>query len=260
MVPPMTNTDHDRGFFPPAIPKIIHQAGPSQVLPAVYEKLRRHLIRLHRDWSYRFYDDHERREQVERHCPRVLAAYDAYPTEIQRVDLFRMVIVYALGGFYLDLDILCRKALDPLCGHRAVFAEEVTLSDRTAMRLGHREKLRVASYMFGAEAHHPFLNRVIEEMIRRADRPVQTENDVLESTGPGLLSTIYFDRASSDGPIRLLKTPGIRCPRCGNRSCQFGSYASHYHAGSWRWQGDAGRHGKADRAAPEFAVAGQSRT
>lgn len=220
------------------IPKIIHQTGPSQVLPEVYEKLKRHLIRLHPDWSYRFYDDHECRTMVKIHCPRGLAPYDAYPTAIQRVDLFRMVIVYALGGFYLDLDVLCRKALDPLCQHRAVFAEETTLSDRVAKRLGHRETLRVANYMFGAEAQHPFVRRVIEEMMRRADRPILTENDVLESTGPGLLSTIYFDHASEDGQIQLLGNPDIRCPKCGNRSCQFGFYASHYHVGTWRWQSD----------------------
>jgi mannosyltransferase OCH1-like enzyme len=125
-----------------------------------------------------------------------------------------------------------------LCQHGAVFAEERTLSAAEAEALGHHDPLRVANYMFGSEARHPFLRHVLRELVIRSKRPIACENDVLESTGPGMLTTLYHRVKSQYDDVQLIRNHGHRClsPYCQGQSCQFGYYASHLHIGSWRWQ------------------------
>jgi glycosyltransferase involved in cell wall biosynthesis len=72
--------------------------------------------------------------------------------------------------------------------------------------------------------------------VERGARPVVSDNDVLESTGPGLLSTVYARRGHAYPDIMVLAHPDRTCRRCGGLSCQFGDIARHLHHGSWRGQ------------------------
>jgi mannosyltransferase OCH1-like enzyme len=44
-----------------------------------------------------------------------------YPYAIQRADAIRYFIIHHYGGFYLDLDVGCRKDLSPLLKYDAIF-------------------------------------------------------------------------------------------------------------------------------------------
>jgi glycosyltransferase involved in cell wall biosynthesis len=88
--------------------------------------------------------------------------------------------------------------------------------------------------MFGSEPRHPFWLDVLDEMQARAGRPVARDEDVLETTGPGMLTDVYHRDAARDPRIRLLRNESLRCARCGGISCRFGEFAAHLHAGSWR--------------------------
>lgn len=220
------------------IPKIIHQTNATKELPEIYKSYQKRLLEIHPDWEYRFYDDIECRNTVERYFPSLLPIYDNYPANIQRVDIFRIVAIYAVGGFYLDLDIVCLKKLDTLCEFNCVFGEEKTLTQVEAKELGHRDTVRVANYMFGCEHHHPFLLHVLEEIVKRGQKKIITENDILETTGPGLITTVYHDCKEQYRDIVLLPNKDRECPSlyCKGVSCHFGNYANHRHLGSWRWQ------------------------
>ena len=61
---------------------------------------------------------------MEREFPEFAEFYDWYPRAVMRADLFRLLVVYRLGGFYLDTDFLLEAPLDPLVEHAAVFAVE----------------------------------------------------------------------------------------------------------------------------------------
>lgn len=220
------------------IPKIIHQTNATRKLPGIYRAGQKLLIDLHPDWEYRFYDDIECRNTVERYVPDLLPVYDNYPANIQRVDLFRIVAIYAIGGFYLDLDIVCFKKLDKLCPFNCVFGEEKTLTRAQTEELGHRDSVRVANYMFGSEPGHPFLLHILNEIIKRGQKKIVNEDDVLESTGPGLITTVYHDCKKHYRNIVLLPNRDRKCPSpyCGGAvSCHFGNFAAHLHLGSWRW-------------------------
>lgn len=56
--------------------------------------------------------------------PEILKIYDSYERDIQRADIFRLIVVYLYGGFYMDLDMLCLRNMDDLCNNRLVLGEE----------------------------------------------------------------------------------------------------------------------------------------
>jgi glycosyltransferase involved in cell wall biosynthesis len=219
-----------------AIPKIIHQTGRSRNISREDEAYQRRLRILHPKWQYRFYDDGDCRATVEHYLPSFIPLYDSYPRSIQRADAFRIVALWAMGGFYLDLDVECLKSLDDLCEYRCVLGEELTLTKGEAEELGHRNRMRVANYMFGTEAGHPFLVSVLSEMVKRSQRAIRTEDDVLESTGPALVSTVYGHWRDTFRDLVLLSNADRICPTCLRVSCHFGNYAKHHHAGTWRFE------------------------
>src|SRR5262245_42153583 len=70
--------------------------------------------KLHPRWRHRFFNDDACREFISERRPELLELYDYYPRPVQRADLFRVVAVHELGGFYLDLDMHLHMSLDPL--------------------------------------------------------------------------------------------------------------------------------------------------
>jgi mannosyltransferase OCH1-like enzyme len=218
-----------------AIPKIIHQTFRSADIPGKFSGFREHLISLHPGWEYKFYDDEACRGAVEKFFPAFLPIYDS-ASVIRKTDIFRAIAVYGEGGFYLDMDMECINPLDDLCEFRCVLGEELTLSAEDAARLGHRDRLRVANYMFGSEPGHPFLLRILRRMAGESRREILTENDVLESTGPGLVTTVYHDWKDKLRDVVLLRNSDRVCPLTGEVSCHFGNYGRHHHEGSWRFE------------------------
>ncbi|HML96626.1 MAG TPA: glycosyltransferase [Thermodesulfobacteriota bacterium] len=224
-----------------AIPKIIHQTCKSTMelspdLAAFVERV----AALHPGWEHRLYGDAECRAAVERIFPALLPLYDA-SLPIQKTDIFRVVAVYGDGGFYLDTDVECRIPLDDLSEFRAVFGEEATLSPEEAAGRGLESPLRVGNYAFGSEPGHPFLLGIIEGMAAQAGREIKAEEDILESTGPGLVTAVYTKYGRGMKDVVVIPNKDRTCPVCRALSCHFGSYAVHAHAGSWRWENLKGR-------------------
>ena len=234
------------------IPAITHQTAPTSALSPEQAMLRGRMTALNPGWDHRFYTDADCRDLIRRAFPALLSTYDAYPTAIQRTDLFRVAAVHLFGGIYLDLDMECLAPLAPLAPLDCVLAEESTLSPEQAAALGHAERLRIANYMFGSAPRHPFWLDVLDAMLERAGRPVASDNDILESTGPGLLSTVYARVGHTHPDITVLARPDQTCPRCGGPSCQFGDIARHLHHSSWR-----GRHGPATVPRPADPAPGR---
>jgi glycosyltransferase involved in cell wall biosynthesis len=215
------------------IPRITHQTAAR--IPQDDDACRQQLLALHPAWTHVVYDDEACRDAIRCELPYLLPLYDSFAHPVQRADLFRVAAVYLWGGFYLDTDVMCRRALDPLLEERCVLGEERTLSADQARMLGHEHTMRVANYMFASEPRHPFWIDVLDAMVARS-RAVRSENDILESTGPGLLTSVFHEAASDKAGVTLLRNSSGRCSVCGDACCQFGEYASHQHRGSWRWQ------------------------
>ena len=220
------------------IPKIIHQTYKGKNIPPVYRDFQKRIQETHPDWSYRFYDDDDCRNMIKVHLRSFLPIFNSYPENIMRVDAFRIIAIYLFGGFYLDMDMLILKKLDPLCIYNCVFAEEKTLSEQQARELDHAYRLRIANYMFGSVSRHPFLLGILVEMAKNSKRTISTHHDLLETTGPGLITTTFHQAKFKYKDVTILRNQDRKCPRphCQGVSCHFGNYAMHFHFGTWRWK------------------------
>ncbi len=219
-----------------SIPKIIHQTGKSRHFFGIFKAFHHKLLQLHPHWELRFYDDMDCRNVISEHFSSFLSMYDSFTHPIQKADFFRWAVVYRFGGFYLDLDMQCLKAIDDLCQYDVVFSEEKTLTEQEKKQLNHREERQVGNYMFGSVTEHPFVMEMMIQIKQVSTRPIQSEQDIIKTTGPGLITRVYFDRQVRYKDVALLRNSSHMCPYCLRVSCHFGDYARHCHVGSWRWE------------------------
>lgn len=160
-----------------------------------------------------------------------------------------MVSVWKLGGFYFDSDVWLTQKLDALRQSRAVFPWEwrmppAEFAKRYPLHLrGRVEPPQVGNYAFGAEAGHPFLGAILEEIIRRTETfEAEACNDlnVLHATGPDVVTTVYYRDRENWADVKILPGDpllgGPQPPVGGDYPKdwqRFGSYGTHLLAGGW---------------------------
>jgi hypothetical protein len=227
------------------IPRRIIQTGKTKVLSPLMQASVANLKLLHPEWEYLYFDDEDIMVFVGTEFPEYEAVMAGFPNAIQRIDFFRYLAVYRLGGFYFDLDVFLSKSLLPLLDAACVFPfEELTLN----RYLSHQCDIdwEIGNYAFGAEAGHPFLGAVIENCVRAQQEPAwlkpmregipllfRSEFEVLNSTGPGLLTRTLAERAVTAADMTILFPPDVCDPAQWHL---FGDYGVHMMDGSWRSQ------------------------
>lgn len=230
-------------LHPPAhvrspIPRILHVTWKSTSIPSHYDVLLAKMTRLHPGWSVRVWTDEAMARFISEDVE-LARAYRAYPTMIQRCDLFRLFVVHRCGGMYLDLDIDLHTSFEALPPEaEAVFFCEKRLGPDH----GHRPARRIANYAFGAMPGHPLLGQLLERAVIDPTRPIHGPQDVLSTTGPGMVTEVVHQYLTKypDASVWVLHPPldAIHHCRCatfaGTVACQVGGFGRHLHKGSWR--------------------------
>lgn len=228
------------------IPRRIIQTARTRDLPPLARAASANLRLLHPDWEYLFFDDEDVQRFIAGEFPQHRALFEAFPHRIQRFDFFRYLAVLRFGGFYFDLDVLLAESLVDLRPRHCVFAfEELTLS--RYLRRVHGIDWEIGNYAFGAAAGHPFLAAVVENCVRAqrdpawarqmlADvpTPFRSRFEVLNTTGPGLLTRTLVEQPAAARNVTVLHPADVRDPRTWH---QFGRYGIHLMEGSWRDRG-----------------------
>jgi mannosyltransferase OCH1-like enzyme len=124
-----------------------------------------------------------------------LPTYDGYRYPIQRIDALKYFVLYHFGGVYMDLDIACRRPLDPLLNFPAWFPE--------ASPLG------VNNDLMAAAPRHPILQRMTLELERHNKYWVFPYLTIFWSTGPQFSSDIlkeWFEHYNQELLARTAST------------------------------------------------------
>jgi hypothetical protein len=232
---------------------------------------------LHPDWEYLFFSDADVRCFVEGEFPEYRAAFDAFQEPIQRIDFFRYLAVYRLGGFYFDLDVFLSRPLTDLLGYNSVFPfEELTVN--RFLRRRYSMDWELGNYGFGAVAGNEFLQVVIENcvraqtdhawvapMMRGVTALFRSEFYVFNTTGPGLVSRTFAERPDLASEVTVLFPSNV----CDEANWHlFGEYGIHMMTSSWvdrrrsLWRRIASRIDAVSRARllPESLRLGPTRT
>ena len=107
------------------IPKNIIQTYKTfDSIPPKYQKFIQTIKDLHPDYNYMFYNDDDVDKFITTEFPNVLSLYNNFKYNIQRFDLFRLLVIYKYGGFYFDIDVEITKRIDDLRDNHVVFPIE----------------------------------------------------------------------------------------------------------------------------------------
>lgn len=207
-----------------------------EIIPSLFKECERRIREMHPSWNITLWNEESGLQYLKKKLPEYVQAYTSFTHNVQRADFLRLALVYGLGGFYMDLDMYPLKTLDSLLEKSLVLAEEMTVNQETQKSLKLKYSVRIANYMFGGEAGHPFLLRMMDAMAERSSVRVTSQQEILDVTGPGLLTDTYWDNIETYSDITLLRNEGwyVELPDGRKETCLFGKYAVHLHAGTWR--------------------------
>lgn len=208
----------------------------NEKVPSLFTECECQIRNMHPSWNVTLWDEEAGTQFLKDNVPEFLDAYASFAHNVQRADFLRLALVYGLGGFYMDMDMYPLKALDSLLEKSLVLAEEMTVNEETQKSLNLRYRVRIANYMFGGDAGHPFLRSLMDAMAKRSSVKVTSQQEILDVTGPGLLTDTYWDNTDTYPDITLLRNEGwyVELPDGRKETCLFGEYAVHLHAGTWR--------------------------
>ncbi|MDL2297300.1 hypothetical protein LJC68_06810 [Bacteroidales bacterium OttesenSCG-928-B11] len=231
------------------IPKIIHQiwSGVEDPLPDMYSQFSETWRRDYPDWRYELWDHERIISFMDAEFPEHKHNYDNFPYNIQRWDAIRYLILYRLGGMYVDFDYESLKNITPL------------IEDKTccfALEPEHQYWYFKKNVMFNnalmlSVPEHPFMGKIIEHVFSSKILEYPTtpkESCVLNTTGPWKLIELYesIDPTEQEEiylvpsefvtPIDGFQAKTIRKKLTGEtrRDWLKAAYAIHYFCGGWR--------------------------
>ena len=234
------------------IPRIIHQIyedpkGPSEELLAIAQTWKD----KHPDWEYRFWNRTMINDFLESTCPDFYAYYRAYPFNVQRWDAIRYLILYYIGGLYLDMDYECIEPMDVLLTDSACcMGMEPTVNCRI-----HLKPLIVGNALMAAAPKHKYFEQIIQDMKDNfySDYGKGDAMQIMETTGPFMVTRVYeqFQKKSeitllSADLIAPLSIKEVWMLRMGFQTAEMEeniekSFAIHYFFGSWTPQTAEGK-------------------
>lgn len=227
------------------IPKIIHQTFGTRELP---EALRQNVTALQEKnpgWEHRFYDDKAVEAFIlSQYGDEVLAAYLRIdPTYgAARADLFRYLVIYKIGGIYLDIKSSFSCPIDEV-----IHGDEEFIASQWSNQKGERYegfglKPQVAQFPGGelqqwhviAAPGHPFLHAVLVAIFEgiHSYRPWlhgTGKVGVMRLTGP-LMYTLTIMPIINQFPCKIIRNEAAICldysivPGDGHKSF----FAAHY--------------------------------
>lgn len=227
------------------IPRIIHHVcdypdGVPENLLALAATWKQH----HPNWEQRFWDREKMNEFVHTVCPDFEACYRAFPLNVQRWDVIRYLILYHIGGMYVDLDYECFRPFDAvLSGRECYIATEPTL---------HAEyndvPVMLNNALMAAAPGNRFMRQVIEELktldVNKYSN-LEKWKFVLQTTGPLMLTRVYESLTRKTGvtllPDELFMplTPKELALAMHGKTTKYirekleHAFAVHYFLGSW---------------------------
>jgi len=170
------------------IPRLIHQTFYTKNLPNELQENIDKIKKLNPNWIYKLYDDDEVLDFIKVHYePHVLKSFEQIDHKYgaARADLFRYLLIYKLGGIYLDIKASMNIPLDLVLksddsfilaqwGDSGQFKQWGAHYDLAHVPGGEFQQWHIA-----ATPGHPFLKAVIQSVLANIDK----YNPSLHGTG-----------------------------------------------------------------------------
>lgn len=191
-------SDSIDGGPPVMIPKTIHQIwfqGQENIHESRHLRFQDLWKKHHSGWSYQLWDEPAIAGLMEGDYPEFYDLYSSYPLMIQKIDVAKYFILQRHGGFYLDMDIECRRSLEPLLHHDLVFAQiHMTPFDMFLFTFNKvKEYPFINNAVIGSIPNHPFWKHVNSHLAQYYRRRCYHTKEyyVSASTGPQFFTKMF---------------------------------------------------------------------
>ncbi len=165
------------------IPKIIHQTWKTNEAPYKWKEYIQKLKQLNPDWEYHLWSDDDNDAFVRKEFLDFYPTYQGFSKNIMRADVIRYLLMYKVGGVYLDLDY---EVLAPFDFENKKLVLPLNRSKETG-----DDHDGLGNCFFASEPGHPFWLDVINDL-KNNPPDVQDYTGVVEATGPLLLTKVYY--------------------------------------------------------------------
>ena len=232
------------------IPHIIHQVWENEKerLPNQFVQFANTWKEHHIGWRYEFWNKRRMEAFVRKHYPEFVDTYFGYRYNAQRWHAIRYLILYQLGGVYVDFD---NESLEPIDTH--------VQGKSCCFGLEPEDHVNMLKYPFvisnawiASEIKHPFIKHVIETLPNILSTSTDKVSTVLKTTGSLMLTDVYRCYQNKD---EITLFPAIFTAPWSHREIQMylrneidksimnekmqKAFCLHYH---WRsWQTDTSR-------------------
>jgi mannosyltransferase OCH1-like enzyme len=182
----ITKNNHIR----PKIPQIIHQiyedlTGPPSSLLQISESWKE----LNPDWEYHFWNKNDINTFLEMYYPDLIPISHTFPYDVQRWDAIRYLILYKMGGLYVDMDYECTESISPLlCETECAMGMEP--KGNAILR---RMPYIVGNAFMATIPNHPYFNELIKAVFydNKEVSASSPERSILDTTGPYMTTRVY---------------------------------------------------------------------
>lgn len=202
------------------IPKIIHQTYKTKDISNELSDNILHLKKINPDWDYFLYDDNDIEEFITRHYGSLILEYYKKINPMYgaaKADFFRYLLMYKIGGVYLDIKSSLTKSLNDtlLPNDQLILSHWDNEYGRQHENWGHYKEIRhikrgeYQQWHIIAAPGHPFIRAVILQVLENIDTYNPYKNGVgikgtLKTTGPIVYSIIIDQLCKTDTNYRLV--------------------------------------------------------
>jgi mannosyltransferase OCH1-like enzyme len=218
------------------IPQIIHQTWKtSNIRGEAEEPFRTYALKsqlswkkFHPDCEYMFWTDDDMEQFVKTHYTWFYPTWKGFDVHIKRVDTARYCWLHFYGGIYCDLDMICKKNVNPLLAGLDVISYKTRLSMR-------RGVVFAGNAWMASVKGHPLWIEMLHYTKNYDQQLTKEPANVLDHTGPRALGAV-FASYMQESPGCKIKIWGPDL--VGNENEPPCEYAYHGRTHTWNMPGD----------------------
>ena len=161
------------------IPFNVYLTWKTHDLPPKIKQNYIHLRKQNPEFKFHLYDDAQCRDFIQTHFPSAVEAFDSLIPGAYKADLWRLCVLYQLGGIYMDSKIEC-------IGNFKLYSlveKEHFVIDRP------KHSLHIYNAFMVCKPKNPFLLESIEQIIKNVKNSYYGESP-LSPTGPEMLGQL----------------------------------------------------------------------
>jgi mannosyltransferase OCH1-like enzyme len=172
------------------IPHIIHQIWDerSRELPPFLAELGETWKKCHPSWQYEYWDYKRMENFITSQYPEWNEMYHGLTYDAQRWDIIRYLILYKMGGLYVDFDYECFEAVDKYLEEKSCC---FGMEHEEHARLYNKKYPIISNAFIASIPKHPFIMHLLETVKKVKSSAIDKPTYVLETTGPHMISETY---------------------------------------------------------------------